>query len=61
MSWGPQPGWLLLVVVATSWAAMGLAMLVAALARTETQVAIYGTLAGLGAGRPERLHDGPRR
>ncbi len=44
MSWGPQPGWLLLVVAATSWAAMGLAMLVAALARTETQVAIYGTL-----------------
>jgi ABC-type multidrug transport system permease subunit len=44
MSWGPAPGWLALVVVATSLAAMGLAMLVAALARTETQVAIYGTL-----------------
>ena len=44
MSWGPAPGWLALVVIATSLAAMGLAMLVAALARTETQVAIYGTL-----------------
>jgi ABC-type multidrug transport system permease subunit len=44
MSWGPQPLWLIPVVAATSLAAMGLAMLVAALARTETQVAIYGTL-----------------
>jgi ABC-type multidrug transport system permease subunit len=44
MDWGPQPLWLIPVVVATSFAAMGLAMLVAALARTETQVAIYGTL-----------------
>src|SRR5688500_17218805 len=44
MSWGPHPGWLALVVVATSLAAMGLAMLVAAVARTETQVVIYGTL-----------------
>jgi ABC-2 type transport system permease protein len=44
MSWGPSPGWLALVVTCTSLAAMGLAMLVAAVARTETQVAIYGTL-----------------
>ncbi|MCI0683600.1 MAG: ABC transporter permease [Gemmataceae bacterium] len=44
MSWGPHPGWLALVVAATSLAAMGLALLVAAIARTETQVAIYGTL-----------------
>ena len=44
MNWGPQPAALLLVVVTTSWAAMGLAMLVAALAKTETQVAIYGSL-----------------
>ena len=44
MSWGPHPGWLILVVMATSWAAMGLALFVAAVARTETQVAIYGTL-----------------
>jgi ABC-type multidrug transport system permease subunit len=44
MSWGPAPAWLVPVVVATSLAAMGLAMLVAALARTESQVAIYGTL-----------------
>ncbi len=44
MSWGPEPAWLLLVVVCTSLAAMGLALVVAALAHTETQVAIYGTL-----------------
>jgi ABC-type Na+ efflux pump permease subunit len=44
MSWGPQPLWLLPVIVATSLAAMGLALFVAALARTEIQVAIYGTL-----------------
>jgi ABC-type multidrug transport system permease subunit len=44
MSWGPDPVWLVPVVVTTSLAAMGLALLVAALARTETQVAIYGTL-----------------
>ena len=44
MSWGPEPAYLFLVVAATSLAAMGLAMLVASMARTETQVAIYGTL-----------------
>jgi ABC-type multidrug transport system permease subunit len=44
MSWGPNPGWLVTVAAATSFAAVGLAMLVASLARTETQVAIYGTL-----------------
>ena len=44
MSWGAEPLWLAPLVAATSLAAMGLAMLVAALARTETQVAIYGTL-----------------
>jgi ABC-type multidrug transport system permease subunit len=51
MSWGPatwslaqQAGWLLLVVFCTSLAAMGLALLVAALARTEIQVALYGAL-----------------
>jgi ABC-type multidrug transport system permease subunit len=44
MSWGPEPWWLVLVVITTSLAAMGLALLVAALAQTETQVAIYGTL-----------------
>jgi ABC-type multidrug transport system permease subunit len=44
MSWGADPLWLVPVVAATSLAAMGLAMLIAALARTETQVAIYGTL-----------------
>ncbi len=43
MSWGPEPWLLLPVVLATSLAAMGLALLVASVARTETQVAIYGT------------------
>jgi ABC-2 type transport system permease protein len=50
MRWGPedwpvpqQIGWLLPVILSTSLAAMGLALLIAALARTETQVAIYGT------------------
>ncbi len=50
MRWGPeswpiveQVGALLPVVVATSFAAMGLALLIASLARTEAQVAIYGT------------------
>jgi hypothetical protein len=44
MSWGPQPWLLVPVVVCTSVAAVGLAMLVASVARTETQVAVYGTL-----------------
>jgi ABC-2 type transport system permease protein len=44
MDWGTQPLWLIPLVITTSFAAMGLAMLVASLARTETQVAIYGTL-----------------
>jgi ABC-type multidrug transport system permease subunit len=44
MKWGTQPLWLLPVVLTTSLAAMGMALLVACLARTETQVAIYGTL-----------------
>jgi ABC-type Na+ efflux pump permease subunit len=44
MSWGPRPELLVPVVVSTSLAAVGMAMLVAALARTETQVAVYGTL-----------------
>jgi ABC-type multidrug transport system permease subunit len=44
MSWGEQPLWLVPVVVATSLSAMGMALLVASIARTEAQVAIYGTL-----------------
>ncbi len=44
MTWGAQPWLLVPVVVCTSVAAVGLAMLVASLARTETQVAVYGTL-----------------
>ncbi len=41
---GARPEWLVPVVAATSFAAVGLAMLVAALARTEQQVSVYGTL-----------------
>ncbi len=51
MRWGPdswslptQAGWLLLVVVCTSLAAMGLALLVAAVARSEVQVALFGAV-----------------
>jgi ABC-2 type transport system permease protein len=44
LRWGPEPLWLLAVVASTSLAAMGLAMLIAALAKTETQVAVYGSL-----------------
>jgi ABC-type multidrug transport system permease subunit len=44
MSWGPQPLWLVPVVFCTSIAATGLALLVACVARTESQVAVYGTL-----------------
>jgi ABC-type multidrug transport system permease subunit len=44
ITWGPRPELLVPVVACTSAAAVGLAMLVAAVARTETQVAVYGTL-----------------
>ncbi len=44
MSWGNRPDLVVPVVVCTSVAAVGLAMLVAGVARTETQVAVYGTL-----------------
>src|SRR5262245_7116720 len=44
LKFGAQPVWLLAVVAATAFAATGLAMLVASLAKTETQVAVYGTL-----------------
>ena len=44
MSWGPEPWLLIPVVLSTSLAAVGLSMWVAGLARTETQVAVYGTL-----------------
>lgn len=44
MTFGPEPWLLMPVVAATSLAAVGLAMLVAGVARTETQVAVYGTL-----------------
>ncbi len=44
MSWGPEPWLLVPVVASTSFAAVGLATLVAGIARTETQVAVYGTM-----------------
>ena len=44
MSWGAEPWLLIPIVASTSFAAVGLAMLVAGLAKTETQVAVYGTL-----------------
>ncbi|MFL5328894.1 MAG: ABC transporter permease [Gemmataceae bacterium] len=44
MNWGTQPAWLFAVVLATSIAATGLALLVASISRTESQVAVYGTL-----------------
>jgi ABC-type multidrug transport system permease subunit len=44
MSWGSEPLWLVPVVLATSLAAMGLGVLVAGVAHTEAQVAIYGSL-----------------
>src|SRR5439155_6016992 len=44
MNWGPHPLWLIPVVASTSAAAVGLALVVATVARTETQVSIYGTL-----------------
>lgn len=44
MSWGPHPWLLVPVVVCTSVAAVGLAMLMASVARQERQVSIYGTM-----------------
>ena len=51
MHWGPdswplmqQIVWLLPVVLTTAFAAMGLSLLIAALVRTEMQVAIYGSV-----------------
>src|SRR5438445_13733126 len=44
MNWGSEPLWLVVVVLATSLAATGLALVVASVARTEAQVAVYGTL-----------------
>ncbi|HSQ55047.1 MAG TPA: ABC transporter permease [Gemmata sp.] len=44
MTWGTRPELLIPVVICTSFAAVGLAVLVASIARTETQVAVYGTL-----------------
>jgi ABC-type multidrug transport system permease subunit len=57
LRWGPEAWpvgrqlvWLLPVAAATALAAMGLALLVAAAARTEMQVAIYGSVLVLALG-----------
>lgn len=44
LRWGAEPGWLIPLVLCTSLAATGLALFIAAVARTESQVAIFGTL-----------------
>jgi ABC-type transport system involved in cytochrome c biogenesis permease component len=44
MSWGLQPLLLLPVVLSTSLAAVGMAVLVGVAAKTEAQVSVYGTL-----------------
>jgi ABC-type Na+ efflux pump permease subunit len=44
MNWGSEPWWLIPVILSTSLAALGMGILVAAVARTEAQVAIYGSL-----------------
>ncbi|MFT3882238.1 MAG: ABC transporter permease [Gemmatales bacterium] len=44
MSWGTSPLWLIPVVISTSIAATGMALFIAAVATTESQVAIFGTL-----------------
>lgn len=44
MSWGSRPDLLVAVALCTSLSATGLSLFVASVARTETQVAIYGTL-----------------
>lgn len=44
MGWGVDPLWLFPLIICTSVAATGLAMLIATWARTESQVAIFGTL-----------------
>jgi len=44
MTWGSRPELLIPLVICTSFSAVGLSILVASIARTETQVAVYGTL-----------------
>jgi ABC-type Na+ efflux pump permease subunit len=44
LNWGTEPLWLIPVVLSTSLAATGMGMLVASVAKTEAQVAIYGSL-----------------
>lgn len=44
MSWGSAPYWLWAVILATALATTGMALLLSTLARTETQVLIYGSM-----------------
>lgn len=44
MNWGPYPWMMVLVVATTAMAAVGLSVLVASVAKTESQVSIYGSL-----------------
>ncbi|MEZ6139276.1 MAG: ABC transporter permease [Zavarzinella sp.] len=44
LNWTDHPLWMLAVVLSTSLAAVGISMLISVLAKTETQVAVYGTL-----------------
>ncbi len=44
MRWGPEPLALIPIVLSTAFAAVGLTVLVASMAKTETQLAVYGTL-----------------
>jgi ABC-type transport system involved in cytochrome c biogenesis permease component len=50
LQWGSEPLYVLAVLLATSCAAVGLTVLVASLARTETQVSVLGTLVVLALG-----------
>ena len=67
MSWGPatwplweQIAWLLPIVVATSFASMGLALLVAAVSRSEIQVASVRRSTRASDGFGQRLHPAAR-
>ncbi len=59
MSWGSDPAWLIVVVVTTSLAAMGLALLVAALGSNRDASRDLWHAACPGAGGDQRLLDGP--
>jgi ABC transporter DrrB family efflux protein len=44
MDWGAHPWWLFAVAICTSVAATGMALMIASWSKTESQVAVYGTL-----------------